>query len=43
MPDERNEIEITLTTMEELFGEPGADPFDPQRRSCPAISSIPDR
>ena len=40
MPDERNEIEIGLNMIEELFGEPGADPFDPQSRYVSGIDEI---
>lgn len=40
MPDRRNEIEIRLNTIEELFGEPAADPFDPQSRYQSGIDEI---
>jgi hypothetical protein len=40
MTDERNEIEIRLNTIEELFAEPAADPFDPQSRYQSGIEEI---
>jgi hypothetical protein len=40
MSDERQEIEIALNKIEELFAEPAADPFDPQSRYQSGIDEI---
>jgi hypothetical protein len=40
MAEDRNEIEITLNSIEELFAEPTADPFDPDSRYLSGIDEL---